>query len=293
MAATHFSRVADDRWDIPDILLVPLQSLRAYFRQIQHIPILGAVEEASLGAAIQAGNNNAAIRLTIHNLRYAAYLARKWEGPGNETIWSLGDGVQAANQGLWIAAKRYDPALARFTTYATGWIRESWTRDRTKFMGQVRFPRGTLSKCHACPPIKETWTVHKNTESTPRNPASPRVWHPSRVKFAQQWPGFNTLAPTNRYGTVISDDDLIGEALRRQGQHEVVNALLSELKPQEATVLRLRFGLSSSPMTLQDIGKLLHLSRERVRQIETKALRTLRQWAARHRDEPILDWIRD
>ena len=301
-----------ERWDLPDVLLVPLDSLTAYFTRIQAIPLLTAAEERDLGRAMQAGDPDAALRLAQHNLRYAAHCARKWERaaggeafPGSaqaELVWSLGDAVQAANLGLWAAVQRYDPAIARFTTYATWWIRQAWDRARNDFIWQIRLPAHAVEEWRAYQRTAAAWTQSHGEEPTADDLHSLLGWPRSRIAFWQRWASttahpLSLDAPLTEDGsawdTVLSApaDLSLWDRFEYQARRTAVDALLTHLTAREADVLRLRFGLSGAPMTLQEVGNVLRVTRERIRQIEAKALQKLREWIARHPEEHWRDWL--
>ena len=297
-----------ERWDLPDVLLAPMGSLTAYFTRIQAIPLLTAAAEQDLGRAIQAGDGDSALRLAHHNLRYAAHCARKWEGAiGGETffgasqtelVWSLGDAVQAANLGLWAAVRRYDPTIARFTTYATWWIRQSWDRARNDFIWQVRLPAHAVEEWRTYQRTAAAWTQSHGEDPTADDLHTLLGWPASRIAFWQQWAS-TTAHPLSldapltedgsRWDTVLSEpaDLSLWDQFEHQARKTAVDALLMYLTAREADVLRLRFGLSGAPMTLQEVGDVLRVTRERVRQIEAKALQKLRERIASH---PIDDW---
>ena len=306
MAVRVTTPVCEDRWDLPDVLLVPMASLDDYFARIRAQPILSAEEEAQLGRAVQAGDRGAAIRLALANLRYAAHLARKWERPASvEMVWGLGDAVQAANLGLWTAAQRYNPAFARFTTYATWWIRQAWYRARNDFLWQVRLPSHALPEWHAYQQAEAAWSRSHATPPTAADLIALLGWPASRIAFWQQWATTESHpasldvrvgeSDTTPLGDLIPDPgpDGIWQRLDQLARQEAVDALLNTLSPRDADVLRLRFGLSGSPMTLQEIGDVLRVTRERIRQIESRALKALRTWADRHPEFSWQDLIHD
>ncbi|NMP24275.1 sigma-70 family RNA polymerase sigma factor, partial [Sulfobacillus harzensis] len=203
--------VVAERWDLPDVLLVPMDSLDAYFARVYQIPLLTREEEAELGTAVRAGNRDAALRLAVHNLRYAAYLARKWEGRSQgEPVWSLGDAVQAANIGLWTAVQRYDPSLARFTTYAHWWIRQSWDRARNTFLWQVRLPAHAVREWHAYQQAVEAWTQSRHRKPKPEELAELLGWPLHRVGFWQQW-AETTQRPASLDALVLDEDTPLGD----------------------------------------------------------------------------------
>ena len=300
---TDFSPSPHDRWDLPDLLLVPGDSLEAYFARLATIPILTAQEEAVLGQAIRAGHRDAALELAYYNLRYAAYLARRWERDlVHEPVWSLSDGVQAANIGLWRAVQTFDPTAGRLTTYATWWIRQVWDRARNDFLWQIRLPAHAAQEYHAYQRAISTWQKAHATDPSADELAQWLGWPLARVQFWQTWTA-QAQNPTSLNGLLteheIERGDLVPDAhadvwqsLDHLFQKQAVTDLLAILKPREADILRLRFGIGTgAPMTLQEIGDVLQVTRERIRQIETRALTTLREVVDAHPEWGLRDLL--
>lgn len=290
----------EDRWDLPDVLLVPSDSLAAYFTRIHTIPLLTAEEERHYGLAAQQHDPAAAVRLAMHNLRYAAHCVRRWEDPApsaGEPVWSLSDAVQAGNIGLWRAVRHYDPAIARFTTYATWWIRQSWDRLRQDFLWQVRLPTHAVQSWRTYQRARHQWVAAHGDEPDAETLAAQLQWPLTRVVFWQQWSA-DTAHPLSLNGDhdphrddpdvlafssgLADPHDTVWDRLDAWARQQAVDQLLALLKPREADVLRLRFGIAGAPMTLQEVGTIFHVTRERIRQIEVKALKTLRQEVQGH-----------
>jgi len=277
-----------DRWDLPDLLLVPMDSLDAYLTRIQQIPLLTPAEERHWGTLAHSGNVDAATYLAVHNLRYPAHLVQRWEHfPRSETVWALSDAIQAGNLGLWTAAKKFDPQVARFTTYATWWIRQAWNRARLDFLWQMRLPAHAAEEWIAYRKATEAWTQTHGTPPSPEELADQLHWSLDQVAFWQTWAEtahhpLSLDAPVgNDTETTLIDwlerpDEAVWNRMESVLRQEAVDRLLATLSTREADVLRLRFGLTGAPQTLQAIGEILRVSRERVRQIEVKALAKLR-----------------
>ena len=293
-----------DRWDLPDIFLVPQDSVEEYLARIAVIPVLTPAAEQDLGHAISRGDTDARIQLTWHNLRYAAHLARRWEDhPLQETVWSLSDGIQAANSGLWRATRTFNPTVARFTTYATAWIRQAWTRERQNFLWAIRLPTHAVEEWWAYQRAVKAWEQSRGQEPTPQELVTLLGWSLERVAFWQTWAA--TQAHVASLDESFVDDgspltemipdtaDSIWSHLLAVQQRDLVTTLLGLLSEREADVLRLRFGLSGSPLTLQEIAGIYHLTRERIRQIEAHALKTLQQWVQAHPDLRWADYASD
>lgn len=289
-----------DRWDLPDVLLVPGHDLETYFATIHAIPLPTAADETAWGLAARGGDRDARIRLAQGGLRLAAHMARQHYATTphpaqGEGVWSLADAVQAANVGLWIATGRFDPAAGRLTTYATPWIRQSLDRLRGQFLYAIRLPVHAESDWVAYRRAVDQWSRSQSTDPTPDDLQRWLPWPRAKIVFWQQWA--TTMAD------VASLDAPVGETLDPLGAfvpdpaadpvhtwkhwwlQETVAGLWPLLTLREQHVLRLRYGFYGTPMTLQEIGDLLRITRERVRQIEAKALAKLRAYAAAHPDE--------
>ncbi len=298
---------ASDRWDLPDVLMVPMDSLDAYFARIREIPLLSLAQERDVARRAQAGDPDARITLAVHNLRYAAQCARKWEyySP-TEHVWSLSDAVQAANSGLWHAAQSYNPDIARFTTYASHWIFQSWQRERATFFWQIRLPVHVALEQSAFRRAMEAWERTHHQEATADDLVHLLGWSLPKAVFWLHWAATQAHPlsldtprrndeDTSQTGWVsqIPDDyaETVWDVLTRHGRKDVVDQVLSTLTPREADVLRLRYGFLGAPMTLQDVGEVFKLTRERIRQIEAKALKKCRAWSDRHPEAALRDWL--
>lgn len=299
---------ASDRWDLPDVLLVPMDSLDAYFLRVREIPLLSVAQERDTALRARAGDPDATIALALHNLRYAAQCARKWENYSpSELVWSLSDAVQAANSGLWRAAQTYNPDIARFTTYATNWIFQSWQRERTAFYWQIRLPAHAVQEQLAFRRAMDAWEQAHDHDATAEDLVSLLGWSLPKAVFWLHWASAqaNPLsldAPRRKdedssqtgWVSQIPDDDAetVWDVLTHHGQKDVVDQVLATLTSREADVLRLRYGFLGAPLTLQDVGEVFKLTRERIRQIEAKALKKCRAWSDRHPEVDLRDWLR-
>jgi len=281
-----------DRWALPDILLVPGADLQAYFDTIKTIKLPTAEQEAAWGRAARQGDRAAQIRLAQGGLRFAAHLARQHYAAtphptDGEGVWSLADAVQAANIGLWIAAQRFDPDQARFSTYAATWIRQSLDRLRGQFLYAIRLPAHAEAEWIAYRRAVEQWHRHQSAPPTPEDLAPWLPWPHSKIAFWHQWA--ETMAEPlslDALGDFLSDRTTDPTTtLHALWVHEVIDQLWAILNLQEQRVLRLRYGFYGAPMTLQEIGELLQISRERVRRIEARALKKLRTYVAQHPDQ--------
>jgi RNA polymerase primary sigma factor len=222
-------------------------TLAAYLREIAKLPRLTPDEERALGERIQRDRDEAALsRLVESNLRFVVSYSRRYRGTGVSIL----DLIHEGNLGLMEAARRFDPARnVKFITYAVWWVREAMTHVLSDQMRAFSFP----------PKLLPVFGRDRNDVSLSQ-PVSPDNPQP----FADSLPGSHN-APV--------EDELIHRA-----DMEGLRSALHELNGKEREIVRLRFGLEDDePRTLQEIGDRLHLSRERVRQIETRAKEKLRR----------------
>lgn len=231
-------------------------ALAAYLREISKLPRLTPEEERELGRQIQQDHDEAAIgRLVEANLRFVVSYAKRYRGHGVSFL----DLIHEGNLGLMEAARRFDPSRnVKFITYGVWWVREAMMHvlaDQTRAF---------------CFPPKLFATLHHGGEDVS---LSEPVARDSERGVPRE---FGDLLPQD--GVPAIEDELIHQA----DLDELAEALL-DLDGKEREVVRLRFGLEDDePRTLQEIGDRLHLSRERVRQIETRAKEKLRRSAKLH-----------
>ncbi|MFQ5912028.1 MAG: RNA polymerase sigma factor RpoD/SigA [Nitrospinota bacterium] len=273
---------------------VTADSLSSYLKEIRNIPVLSREEERALAQEMIKGKKEARDRLIRSNLKYVVSVANKYKGCG----LSLLDLINEGNIGLIQAAKRFDPDKGvKFITYAVWWIRQSIMHALAEQSGTVRLPikqAGKLYKigekfqqlkqAHGREPT--TAELAKELDQTEEEIDSIlRVYRSSLSLDAPISDGDDT-----RYLDLLESKDMpsVEEDLARSSLAREVNALLKELSPREQAILRMRFGFDGEPMTLEEIGKKIGLSRERIRQIETKAKRRLR---ARARMKTLHDYL--
>ena len=218
-------------------------ALGAYLREIAKLPRLTADEERALGARIQDDRDEAAMaQLVEANLRFVVSYAKRYRGHGVSFL----DLIHEGNLGLIEAARRFDPAHnVKFITYAVWWVRQSMMHVLADSTRAFSFPPKLFGTLHAGGPGGEDVSLSETLGD--------------RLPVEQ--------APV--------EDELI-----HQSDLDELAAALRDLEGKEQEVVRLRYGLGDGePQTLQEIGDRLHLSRERVRQIETRAKEKLRRSA--------------
>jgi RNA polymerase primary sigma factor len=259
-------------------------SLTAYLAEVRRRPVPTLEEELELGRRIQAGNTEAVHELVERNLRFVLQVAGKYKG----SDVPLTDLINEGNLGLIHAARKFDPDRgARFITYAVWWIRQA-IMHALAAGGAVRLPikqAELLSKVrHKIEEVRQD----TGTEPTAEELALALDMKPEDVSdlLRVYRPQLSLDAPLNDNMDATRLDLLESSQLPSSEEiylhasliHEV-RELLDHLEPREAMILRARFGFDDNPKSLAAIGRELGLSRERVRQIETRARSKLRALA--------------
>jgi RNA polymerase primary sigma factor len=228
-------------------------ALSAYLREIARLPRLSVEEERSLALRIQRDRDDAALsRLVESNLRFVVSYAKRYRGLGVSFL----DLIHEGNLGLIEAARRFDPQRnVKFITYAVWWIREAMMHVLSDQTRAFSFPPKLFAMLHNAP---DDVSLNEPLASDQQNGGEGR----ERLDLLPQ-------------DQVPIDDEMIHQA----DLDELLDAL-DDLDGKEREVVRLRFGFEDDQEhTLQEIGERLHLSRERVRQIETRAKEKLRRSA--------------
>ena len=257
--------------------------VKAYLKEIGRVPLLSAEEEGVLARAAQAGDADARRQLSEANLRLVVSVAKRYAGRGLPFL----DLIQEGNLGLMKAAEKFEPDRGfKFSTYATWWIRQAITRAIADQGRTIRIPVHLVENINR---VKKTAgeLLRKNgREPTAEEIAVRLEMEPDRVRellqLAQEPISLETPVGEEEDAHLedfIQDEEAgipVDEAGRQLLRQELMNVLKS-LTPREERVLTLRFGLEDGQArTLEELGKEFNVTRERIRQIEAKALRKLR-----------------
>jgi RNA polymerase primary sigma factor len=225
-------------------------TLTAYLREIAKLPRLTVDEERALGARIQQHRDEEALsRLVEANLRFVVSYAKRYRNVGVSFL----DLIHEGNLGLIEAAKRFDPSRnVKFITYAVWWVREAMMHVLADQTRAFSFPPKLFASLHG-----------------------------SGEDVSLSEPIGRETLDSRELGDVLAQDQVpVEEEMIHQADLDELAAALRDLDGKEREVVRLRFGLEDEePRTLQEIGDRLHLSRERVRQIESRAKEKLRRSA--------------
>ena len=256
--------------------------LETYLREINETALLTSNDEQELALQIGQGDNAARDRMVRANLRLVVNIARGYTGKG----LSLQDLIEEGNLGLLRAVGGFDPAVGtRFSTYASYWIKQSIKRALINSGKTIRIPAymvELLSKWRrASARLNEELGRTPTPEEVARVLGLPKKKLPiikKAIRIYNATPQTDQMQAGWTLGEMVMDERLPSpdEVLVENDNLEHVMQMLETMDQREATVLRMRFGLAGhEPRTLKEIGESLGLTRERVRQIETEALRKL------------------
>ncbi len=260
-------------------------ALDKYLNDIGKIPILSAEEEAKLAYRIRQGDQEALEKLTRANLRFVVSVAKQYQNQG----LSLGDLINEGNVGLMKAARRFDETKGfKFISYAVWWIRQSILQAIVEHSRIVRLP---LNKLGSYNKVNDAFlSFVQEFERDPTNDELAELLDMTPKEVANMLRGgsrhVSVDAPLNNedgdatmLDMIKGDEDMGPDVeLMEESLREEVQQGLSILSPREVEVLSAYYGLNGvEPLTLEEIGELYNLTRERVRQIKERAIRRLRK----------------
>ena len=271
------------------------QSLEKYLQEISEVPLLYPSEEIELAKRIKKGDQEALEKLTRANLRFVVSVAKQYQNQG----LSLGDLINEGNLGLIKAASRFDETRGfKFISYAVWWIRQSILQALAEQSRVVRLPLNRVGALNKIGKALSSLEQEYEREPSPNEIADKVEMTPYEVSDTLQISGrhLSLDAPFNqdedsRLLDVLEneempapDNPLMDESLKVE-----VERALETLTDREAEVVKLYFGLGREhPLTLEEIGELFKLTRERVRQIKEKAIKRLRHAS---RSKPLRSYL--
>jgi RNA polymerase primary sigma factor len=265
---------------------IPSEALTAYLMALRHTQVPTPEEERALGRRIQAGDEAAVHTLVEHHLRFVVHIAKRYAGYYG---LSLGDLISEGNLGLLHAAWKFDPERGVcFLSYAVWWIRQAILQALAEGSGAVRLP---LEQAKALVKLRQQVEAMRQQAGRDPTPEEVATALEMPVEEVQDFlrvarPCLSLDAPLTddseatpldvlRAGSVPSSEDTFCQAAMVREVHR----LLEHLAPREARILRARFGIDGPEQNLEAIGRELGLSADRVRQLETRAYKTLRRLA--------------
>jgi len=257
--------------------------VRMYLKEIGRIPLLTFDEEVDLAKRIENGEEAARKKLVESNLRLVVSIAKKYVGRG----MTLLDLIQEGNQGLIRAVEKYDWKKGfKFSTYATWWIRQAITRAIADQARTIRIPVHMVENINRFMRVQRRLMQELGRQPTPEEIATELEIEPDKareiIKISQQPASLDTPVGDEEdsyLGDFIYDVSAptLFDTASRGLLKEQLGTVLGTLSDREKRVLEERFGLrDGKPKTLEEVGKMFAVTRERIRQIEAKALRKLR-----------------
>ena len=257
--------------------------VRMYLKEIGVVPLLTNEEEQELAILVEQGDTEAKQRLAEANLRLVVSIAKRYVGRGMQFL----DLIQEGNMGLMKAVDKFDYTKGfKFSTYATWWIRQAITRAIADQARTIRIPVHMVETINKLVREQRNLLQELGQDPTPEQIAERMDMTPDKVreilKIAQEPVSLETPIgeeDDSHLGDFIEDEVIENpvDYTTRVVLREQLDEVLDTLTDREENVLRLRFGLDDGKMrTLEDVGKVFNVTRERIRQIEAKALRKLR-----------------
>ena len=270
-------QMVEDASELPAV-----NSVQLYFQQINRIPLLTQEEEVSLAKRSLTGDTEASKRLVEANLRLVVSIAKHY----HSSTLSFMDLVQEGNIGLCKAAEKFDYTKGyRFSTYATWWVRQTITRALADQDRVIRIPTNLVEYHNKMSKIIAQYQTEYGTNPSVEELMEETGWTKERVSTLldltmstasletpvgdEEEATMGDLIPDNTYNPVA-------EAMR-EADKQVILSVLNTLTEKERDIMTLRFGIGTdNPLTLEEVGEKYNVTRERIRQIENRALKKLR-----------------
>lgn len=274
----------------------PLDPVRNYLREIGRVPLLKSDEEYELAKKVAEGSREAKQKLIEANLRLVVSIAKRYIGRGLPFL----DLIQEGNKGLIRATEKYDYRRGfKFSTYATWWIRQAITRAIADQARTIRIP------VHMVETINKVYRATRQlTQKLGYEPSAAEISQELDIPVSKVKTVFKISQGTASLQAPVGEDgdsvlgDFIEDSVQlspyeeasRELLKENIDEVLSSLTDREAKVLRMRFSLDGDqPHTLEEVGRHFGVTRERIRQIEAKALRKLKHPSRRHKLQDYLE----
>ena len=263
-------------------------SVRMYLREIGKIPLLSIDEENELAKKAMEGNQRAKDKMAEANMRLVVSIAKRYSGRGLELL----DLIQEGNTGLLRAVDKFDPSKGfKFSTYATWWIRQAITRAIADQARTIRIPVHMVETINKLMRTQRRLTQELNREPTNKELAKEMDMDVEKIEYIQKIKQDMTSLDAgvgrageegeeSTLGDFIEDEDTASpeESATVQLLKEQVREILSTLSDRERKILEMRFGLNGTKShTLEEVGLEFAVTRERIRQIEAKALMKLKK----------------
>ncbi|USN97113.1 MAG: RNA polymerase sigma factor RpoD [Candidatus Nomurabacteria bacterium] len=262
-------------------------SVRLYLREIGKIPLLTSEEELELAQKVVAGDKRAKDKMAEANMRLVVSIAKRYSGRGLDFL----DLIQEGNTGLLRAVEKFDPDKGfKFSTYATWWIRQAITRAIADQARTIRIPVHMVETINKLLRTQRRMTQELNREPTIEELAKELEMEPEKVEYVikikqditslDAGVGRDGEDEDSVLGDFIEDEDgkTPQDSATEQLLKEQVQAVLSTLSDREQKIIKMRFGLENGKShTLEEVGQEFAVTRERIRQIEAKALAKLRK----------------
>ncbi len=262
-------------------------SVRLYLREIGKIPLLSAEEEQELAQRIVKGDKKAKDKMVESNMRLVVSIAKRYGGRGLDFL----DLIQEGNTGLLRAVEKFDPEKGfKFSTYATWWIRQAITRAIADQARTIRIPVHMVETINKVLRTTRKLTTELNREPTNEEIAKELDMEPEKVDYVMRIKqdiasldasvGHEGDDEDSVLGDFVEDEerDSPEDSAANQILKEQLAEILSTLSEREQKIIRLRFGIGGGrPHTLEEVGNEFAVTRERIRQIEAKALSKLRK----------------
>lgn len=267
----------------------PEDVVQLYFKNISAYKPLSLAEEKALGEKIKEGDKEALKKLILSNLKFVVSIAHKYKNTGVP----LPDIINQGNIGLIEAAKRYDPEKnVKFITYAVWWIRQAIIHGLSNQTGSVKLPLKQANNLYKINSSKERLTKELKREPTVKEISKASGINEDEIDHLVQASKkhLSLDAATNDEEDNFFIDNLedenssVEKAIIEKTMRDAIDEIISYLDEREASIINMRFGMDDgTPKTLEEIGKVLNLSRERVRQLEARAMDKLKKKALKKR----------